>query len=105
MALRTDVAFPTFTKTRQAYQYQALHDYNGKRLRVTVYRDTHAFQSWARVEVWSKTDDRWNTVASRLGEQIDHLPSPYQRDEAEMRDRCESLASDLLAEAKFTLGS
>jgi hypothetical protein len=102
---KLDVAFPTFVKTRQGYQYQALHDFNGKRLRATVYRDSYDFQSWAKIEVWSNLEDQWNTVVSRRGEQIDTLPSPHTRDLVDARVDCENLVSAMMAEARFTLGA
>jgi hypothetical protein len=97
-----DVAFPTLVKTQHGWQYQCLHDYNERRLRATVYRDSYDFQSYAYVEVWA--GDHWEKVVTRRGEQIDFLPSHYERSEERWRSAAESLVDALLAEAYFVLG-
>lgn len=99
------VAFPSFTKTSQGYQLQVLHDFNGKRLRATVYRDSYDDQSYAKIEVWSTLEDKWNVVVSRRGEQIADLPSRHTRDLEGARIDCENLVNAMLAEAHFVLGS
>lgn len=98
-------AFPSFVKTSQGYQYTALHDFNGKRLRATVYRDSYDNQSWARIDVWSQLEDKWNPIISRRGEELKHLPSHASRDLSGAQIDCENLVAKMLAEARFVLGA
>lgn len=72
-AIALSTAFPLFshisetvTKGDQDVNYQLLAVLDGNKVRVSIRSNPYAFQCHARVEVWSKTDMRWNLVDHRL---------------------------------------
>lgn len=49
----------------QSWHYQSLWKYGSERLRIDIRRNAYDDQSYARVDIWSRTDNRWNEIASR----------------------------------------
>lgn len=69
-----------------------------ERFRVVIHRDSHTFQSYARVEVWRR--DGWTLVHALPGEdvRVDDLPTKYAaaHDTSGAREQFGDLSSDLL---------
>jgi hypothetical protein len=48
----------------QSVEFTELLSGWGQRLRVSIKSDSHSFQSYARIDVWSPVELKWHNVAS-----------------------------------------
>jgi len=63
-APKTTPIAKTITKGRQGVIYREMLSVDGKKLRIDIESDSHAFQSHARIEIYNPTELKWNNLAS-----------------------------------------
>lgn len=92
------------TQEKQGWTREVTRKIGQHKVRAKIYRDSYDFQSQLKVEVFSMTELKWNTIKTLSPtEYAGDLPSAYRVDHARATEATERIVATLFAYAQEIL--